>query len=334
MHSLPSFIGRPAHVKLRLPAARTAFTLVELLVVIAIIGTLVGLLLPAVQAAREAARRSQCLNNVKQMALALHNYHDARKVLPPAATGATTSGTGSSPKVTGGWFESWDPPTDWSFHVRILPFAEYADVYAKFDMTVGYNDTPTNSLLKLTRIPTSLCPSSNVIFSQTGVPPVTDTFGYTTHYMGIMGPTGTNPATGSTYVSGTYNTAQKIGRQGVLFPNSKIAFSKVTDGTSKTLMLGERSWRSADNYRYWTRGGFGGGSYCVSAMNLNNPINATRYDGSTNLQDTSFGSDHSGGGCVFATVDGATRFISDNIATTTLQSLASRDGDENAAVLE
>jgi prepilin-type N-terminal cleavage/methylation domain-containing protein len=316
------------------------FTLVELLVVIAIIGTLVGLLLPAVQAARESARRSQCINNFKQIALGLQGYHDARKVLPPAATGGTTNGADGGTAITGAWFTSWTPPTDWSFHVRILPFMEFQELYNRVDFSKSYGDSSTNAngsrnnSLLLAKVPTFLCPSAVSQFGQVtnyGVTPNTfnniDTSCFTSHVMGINGPLGTNAATGTTYISGVYNTNQAIARQGVLFANSQIPFSKITDGLSNTLMLGERSWTGAVNFRCWTRGGMNGGQYTVSSMNVNNPINATAYNGS-NIQDVSFGSQHPAG-AVFATVDGAVTFLSDSIDSTSYRALASRDGREN-----
>ncbi len=104
---------------------RTAFTLVELLVVIAIIGVLVGLLLPAVQSAREAARRMSCGNNLKQIGLAVHGFHDAYKGVPPQATysvGSTFSG--------------------YSVHARILPFVEQGNLVSKVDFNLGYAAQP------------------------------------------------------------------------------------------------------------------------------------------------------------------------------------------------
>ncbi len=127
-------------------ATRPAFTLVELLVVMAIIGILVGLLLPAVQAAREAARRMSCQNNIKQVALAAHNYESAMKQLPPAWTRPALSGDG------------------WSAQARILPFLEAIALAEAIDFSVGYGlatihvdgaDVPISSY----RVPTYLCPS-------------------------------------------------------------------------------------------------------------------------------------------------------------------------------
>lgn len=124
----------------RLRGGRSAFTLVELLVVIAIIGVLVALLLPAVQAAREAARRMQCTNNLKQIGLSLHNYENANKTLPPG------SGYGRPEKV----------PT---WMVRLFPFFEQRGITTRYDFTQYANVEPNLTLAKSVTIPTLICPS-------------------------------------------------------------------------------------------------------------------------------------------------------------------------------
>src|SRR5262245_46317669 len=118
-----SSMNRRLHHRLR----RDGFTLIELLVVIAIIAVLIGLLLPAVQSAREAARRMQCKNNLKQIGLALHNYQSTHSVFPPSfCIGQYKGGT-------------------WSITARILPFIDQANSFNLADLTVGYSDPPNST---------------------------------------------------------------------------------------------------------------------------------------------------------------------------------------------
>lgn len=119
------------------------FTLVELLVVIAIIAMLVTLLLPAVQAAREAARKTQCSNNMKQMGLALHNYHGAKQAFPP---GKVTPGPCCNTKS----FETWT--------ISILPYIEQQNLYDRYDFT-KHNEDPANEFVRQAVVPTYMCPS-------------------------------------------------------------------------------------------------------------------------------------------------------------------------------
>ncbi|HET6882441.1 MAG TPA: DUF1559 domain-containing protein, partial [Pirellulales bacterium] len=128
---------------------RKGFTLVELLVVIAIIGILIALLLPAVQAARESARRTQCNNNLKQFGVALHNYHDAFHRLPASDSGVWNA----SGSLTN---------TDISDHARLLPYMEQANVYQFVNFNVKWND-PLNVVAAATRVGTFMCPSDSAL---------------------------------------------------------------------------------------------------------------------------------------------------------------------------
>ncbi|MCL2119480.1 MAG: DUF1559 domain-containing protein [Planctomycetaceae bacterium] len=196
---------------------RLAFTLVELLVVIAIIGILIALLLPAVQAAREAARRMQCTNNLKQIALGLHNYHDAHKSLPNGARSTNT----------------------WAF--CIWPFIEQGSLYAQVDWAWGMNQGE-NWKLGQAKIPSYLCPSDTPTNPPEGWP------GFF-NYMCNTGNTGFNGGPGGTivsstadfgvYVSGTtgkdYRYAPFTVHADAGHPTEAFNFSHMTDGLSNTL---------------------------------------------------------------------------------------------------
>ena len=192
-----------------LPCRRRAFTLVELLVVIAIIGTLVGLLLPAVQAAREAARRCSCLNNTTQLGLALHNHEFHFGHFPAGVTNPD----GPIKNVPEGQHVSWT--------VQVLPFMEQNVVYRMFDQTAGAY-AEVNDKLRRTQIRPLRCPSSP------------DPAGLNEGTNGRIQP--------SSYVGCHHSVEAPIDatNDGVLFLNSAVRFDDILDGSSNTLLVGER----------------------------------------------------------------------------------------------
>lgn len=211
------------------------FTLIELLVVIAIIAILIGLLLPAVQKVRDAAARMQCQNNLKQIGLALHNYHDAKKVLPPGGnTNAAPWGSG------GGWGPSW--------LVHILPYVEQDNLFnlLQFTGSSGWGNTVNGAAMTGVEIPIYRCPSSPLPKYCAGAPPGGSNV-QATSYTGIAGAvnglipgyTETRQNNGGTAVqccSGGIATSS-----GVLHPGSTVALTNITDGTSNTMAVSEQS---------------------------------------------------------------------------------------------
>jgi len=301
---------------------RTAFTLVELLVVIAIIATLIGLLLPAVQSARESSRRMKCGSNIRQVALALHGYHDAKRSLPPGS----------------------DEDIQLSWHVSILPYLEQTALFSKFDFSKDSRDGAYLNPGKNhsdNRIDGFLCPSSGVFNAvETANSQALVTGIYTTHYYGNMGPKGPLPAGVGTYqgnVSGQPNatcsaTFGGLSNQGVLRTNQARKFKEITDGLSRTMMVGEISWeRKPDGinyakYRHWHRGGMRAANcHIAGCKNVTQPINS-RYDAIFN--DISLGSPHPGGTTI-ARCDGSVAFQSEAMDFAVLLSMASRDGGES-----
>ena len=303
---------------MRLSALRrsrqSAFTLIELLVVIAIIAILIGLLLPAVQKVREAAILMQCKNNLKQMSLGLHGYHDTNKMLPAGC----------------------NPANLISFHVYILPYVEQDAVYRGMNLKAHYSDA-TNLRQALNHIPIYQCPGQpTFLYTQYGSgewspPNASGQKTYTNHYYGIAGPKGTNPATGQPYLLKVTNVQGNIALQGVLTMGSHVKLSQITDGTSSTLMLGESSWNANNNYRTWVRGAYDV-TELTASRNVANTMGSTAYNGNDNFNDVSFGSMHSPRGAHFAMGDGSVHYLTSTINFGLYLSLASRDGGEVASL--
>ena len=191
---------------------KRGFTLVELLVVIAIIGVLVALLLPAVQAAREAARRMSCSNKMKQIGLALHNYHDTHKVFPPDAiwAGATPGG---NPKVL-------DQPRHFTWMCLILPFMEQTPLHDQIDFAIpGYNQIINDTALQSIQLPAFVCPSEAQTTS--------------THNWGLTSYAGASGWDAHRRMYGD------LGRAGPFCFMDSASFASCTDGTSNTIFVGE-----------------------------------------------------------------------------------------------
>ena len=233
-------------------ADRDGFTLVELLVVIAIIGVLVALLLPAIQAAREAARRSSCSNNLKQLGLGLQNYHDARKTFPPCCI---IDGTLSN--LSNGYLHG----QNWV--IAILPFVEAGNMFTLYNRTWYHVDSPSNISFHSTNLPFMLCPSDpntstqfNSGTANSGANPSSFLFASNGSTSGT-GPAGTNS---DPWARGCYSAnaivngissdnssmppAKNPGwvsliSRGVMAPGIACSMKQITDGTSKTVALAE-----------------------------------------------------------------------------------------------
>ncbi len=309
---------------------RAGFTLVELLVVIAIIGILIALLLPAVQSAREAARRIQCTNKMKQLALALHNYHTSHGSFPP-----------------GYLSEKKTSDSDWCYSdsscanhgapwtVLILPFLEQMPRYEEFDFDKTFTST-------------SHCPADGSYSSQNNVAwerpleayqcpsdPISTGDVNNTNYLGVQG-------------GGLQSESECTHRErvhffnGLLYHNSKVRISHIADGSSHVFLLGETKYiptwvHRPDNKTFggWASGARldSGGSNPYTLAAVTDQINSIEGSGgkpNSQVPDMYykmsrlFGSFHPGG-CNFAMGDGSVTFVSENMDLLTLQQTARRE---------
>jgi prepilin-type N-terminal cleavage/methylation domain-containing protein/prepilin-type processing-associated H-X9-DG protein len=295
---------------------RRGFTLIELLVVIAIIAVLISLLLPAVQSAREAARRAQCINNLKQLGLAVHNYIDGNGVFPIGsfkknlnADGSAPPGDPSSTKCSG--------RHEHSLLVRLLPYYEQTSLYNAFNNDVHYSDPP-NATFQSTGVTTLWCPSDGYVNQLDFT-----NFSYGMRFTSYKGNAGTWFSPGryqdQDCVGGLFGTL--TGQANGLFNfYSKYTISSVTDGTSNTMLLGEFAYGKLSRgdqvcWAWWDSGNYADTMY--TTLYPLNPFNKVGdYGTGAGINADLFVSAASSfhpGGANFAFADGSVRFIKDTI---------------------
>jgi prepilin-type N-terminal cleavage/methylation domain-containing protein/prepilin-type processing-associated H-X9-DG protein len=326
---------------------RRGFTLIELLVVIAIIAVLIGLLLPAVQKIREAANRMSCANNLKQMGLALHNYHDTNKSFPSGVISQLKDPSWRLPPGNCNAFPDEYGP-GWSFFALILPHLEQDNLYRSINFNLPVSD-PANADARRTPVKTYLCPSDAgfhlVNVGTCGSPPqvvnapkpLAD--GAMCSYVGCLGGGDANNP------DPLYACYEYQPFNGVFHRNSKIRIADITDGTSNTIGVGERSNTFVDSI--WA--GLIPTSELVynqsnpppqfdptlnqPCQNWRPPITAIVVHGRQYMPNASNGSPASfhgqhNNGCNFLLMDGSCRYISNGVQLATFRALCTRNNGE------
>ncbi len=316
---------------------RPAFTLIELLVVIAIISVLIGLLLPAVQKVREAAARTTCLNNLKQIGLGLHNYHAAHGHFPPGFSASTTPTT---------QLRKSDFTPGWSFFYHILPYIEQDNLHRSINPNLRILD-PVNKTGRETFVPLYICPSDDsaklIDITDSGTTSWTapNTFSY---------PAATSPLTvlGRASMSSYAGCLGTLGYEeqpftGVFHRNSRVRVEEISDGSSNTIGVGERTSRFSPNSwvgPVWQQETV----YASTAPRYNpsepsfqcraTPTAVLVHVRITSLQPNhpnnspgSFFSSHQGG-AQFLNMDGSCRFLTSTVSIENYRALCSRNGGE------
>ena len=314
---------------------RRGFTLIEMLVVIAIIGILIALLLPAVQKAREAGRRTQCLNNAKQLVLAAHNFHDSKGRFPSSIRPA---GLTTLPRIAGLTF--------------LLPYIDQGNIYDKYDQTVNWND-PKNKEAVQTIIPAYLCPASPDFKRLDGLPEASP------WKADIAAVTDYSPTIS---VDPRLKDALLVESSGpgILTKNGEPKLADVSDGPSNTIIYAESAGRpyvyrkgkkigdlpnNRVNAGGWARPA---SDFSVDGSSLDGvtlpgpcPLNCTNGEdvGSSAFPHPYYGSEGTseaysfhGGGATFAIADGTVRFINEDISINQFARLVTRSGGEIAVL--
>jgi prepilin-type N-terminal cleavage/methylation domain-containing protein/prepilin-type processing-associated H-X9-DG protein len=286
---------------------RPGFTLIELLVVIAIIAILIGLLLPAVQKVRDAAARTKCSNNLKQIALASHSFHDIAGSLPSAINNPSLNGTWPNAPISNRWI---------SLHEQLLPHMEQQGLYALLMLNSADNQYPNTDGTVAGRPGSTvlrylICPSDSAM-------PEPPQLRYNGAYLFALSNYAGNAGTFPTVASYAARTVGGVNYLGPIFINSAVKVSDIVDGSSQTFLFGERSRL---NLQVTSSSEALGGWAWVNNFSLeDNSMNTSEpMEGILSHDLNQFGSQHNGGnGANFAFADGSIKFISKEIDLATV----------------
>jgi prepilin-type N-terminal cleavage/methylation domain-containing protein/prepilin-type processing-associated H-X9-DG protein len=292
----------------------SAFTLIELLVVIAIIGVMTALLLPAVQAAREAARKMSCANNLRQVTLAIHNYESAFKMMPPGSYHQTPDGF------------------SWGMAAYLLPFMEEAAAFESIDFgnphcgehikaiqAMGRND-PSSQQVSILLCPSDPLTSRSLLSGPLGPLPYSGDVGvlFPANYLGMAGSNDPD-------ITGTYNGCSgMIDGDGMMYSRSFRRFRDVLDGTANTIVVGERAIPYDLGWGWPMCGGHECEHYVSSKLGL---LQGNHNPSEYFIHNQHFWSWHPGG-CHISMVDGSVKFFTYSTDYNTYLSLSTRGGKE------
>lgn len=306
-----------------------AFTLVELLVVIAIIGVLVALLLPAVQQARESARRMSCESNLKQLGVAVHNHHDVNLVLVP-----TTVAEAAAVNAAGGNIDEPDGYASWA--TLLLPYIEQQSVFQLWDLKIQSSRQVPQAYQA--QIKSYWCPSRRKqVLSLNDFAPSGGGIGDYNPCQGTL-PGVKNINDDGAFMAAAFEMSQSGGFTIITVSRPRLRLANITDGTSNTLAFGEKHIRPnslrGKNEDRSIFGGQNNSTRRVAGIQQNTPANLRPLrpanDENGTFANQSFGGPHPGV-CNFVMCDGSVRRLNLNINIQTLTSYATRQGGETIA---